>query len=97
MTSKQRSGPCIYTVPNGLCTGSFPLHPKEHYLPAGLGNFKNDTGLKNYTGVPDSSGYHGSHKFPPNAARVGIRKPSEFDGTSENPVLSSRKFGTLLT
>jgi hypothetical protein len=48
MTSKQRSGPCIYTTPAGLCSGAFPLHPKEHYLPAGLGNFKNDIRLKDF-------------------------------------------------
>lgn len=39
---------CIYTVPEGLCPGTTPLHPKEHYLPAGLGNFKDDVRLKNF-------------------------------------------------
>lgn len=38
----------MYTTPAGLCEGTFPLHPKEHYLPAGLGNFKNDIRLRNY-------------------------------------------------
>jgi hypothetical protein len=48
MTSKERSGPCIYTIPEGLCKGTFPLHKKEHYLPAGLGNFNKDIRLKDY-------------------------------------------------
>jgi hypothetical protein len=39
---------CIYTSPPGLCPGTSPLHPKEHYLPAGLGNFKDDIRLRNY-------------------------------------------------
>lgn len=39
---------CVYTAPDGLCPGSSPLHPKEHYLPAGLGNFKDDVRLKNF-------------------------------------------------
>jgi hypothetical protein len=37
---------CIYTSPAGLCPGLSPLHPKEHYLPAGLGNFKDDVLLR---------------------------------------------------
>ena len=41
-------GRCVYTSPEGLCPGTAELHPKEHYLPAGLGNFKNDLRLKNY-------------------------------------------------
>jgi hypothetical protein len=32
----------------GLCDGSQPLHPKEHYLPAALGNFRNDIRLSDY-------------------------------------------------
>jgi hypothetical protein len=39
---------CIYTQPFGLCDGSQPLHSKEHYLPAGLGNFRNDVRLRDY-------------------------------------------------
>jgi hypothetical protein len=39
---------CVYTTPEGLCPGTSPLHPKEHYLPAGLGNFKDDVRLKNF-------------------------------------------------
>jgi hypothetical protein len=39
---------CIYTTPSGLCPGTSPLHPKEHYLPAGLENFRNNINLKNY-------------------------------------------------
>jgi hypothetical protein len=39
---------CVYTAPEGLCPGTSPLHPKEHYLPAGLGNFKDDVRLKNF-------------------------------------------------
>jgi hypothetical protein len=42
------SGRCIYTQPAGLCDGSQPLHPKEHYLPAALGNFRNDIRLRDY-------------------------------------------------
>jgi hypothetical protein len=38
---------CIYTSPDGLCDASHPLHPREHYLPAGLGEFKNDKRLHN--------------------------------------------------
>jgi len=39
---------CVYTAPAGLCPGTSPLHPKEHYLPAGLGNFKDDIRLRNF-------------------------------------------------
>jgi hypothetical protein len=39
---------CVYTAPGGLCPGTSPLHPKEHYLPAGLGNFKDDIRLRNF-------------------------------------------------
>lgn len=39
---------CVYTVPTGLCPGTAPLHPKEHYLPAGLGNFEGDIRLRNF-------------------------------------------------
>jgi hypothetical protein len=45
---RKNSGRCIYTGPYGLCDGKYPLHPKEHYLPAGLGNFRNDIRLRNY-------------------------------------------------
>jgi hypothetical protein len=38
----------VYTSPAGLCPGTSPLHPKEHPLPAGLGNFKDDIRLKNF-------------------------------------------------
>lgn len=31
---------CIYTSPGGLCAGGSPLND-EHYLPRGLGNFRN--------------------------------------------------------
>lgn len=49
MSSKTgEGGRCIYTQPFGLCDGTKPLHPKEHYLPAGLGNFRNDVRLRNY-------------------------------------------------
>ena len=41
-------GYCVYTSPIGLCPGQSPLHPNEHYLPAGLGNFKDDIHLKNF-------------------------------------------------
>jgi hypothetical protein len=39
---------CIYTQPFGLCDGTQPLHKKEHYLPAALGNFRNDVRLRDY-------------------------------------------------
>jgi len=39
---------CVYTTPEGLCPGTSPLHPKEHPLPAGLGNFRDDVRLKNF-------------------------------------------------
>jgi hypothetical protein len=39
---------CVYTTHAGLCPGTSPLHPKEHYLPAGLGNFRGDLRLKNF-------------------------------------------------
>ena len=39
---------CVYTSPAGLCPGTAPLHPKEHYLPAGLGNFEGDVRLKDF-------------------------------------------------
>jgi hypothetical protein len=39
---------CVYTSPGGLCPGTSPLHPKEHYLPAGLGNFKDDVRLRDF-------------------------------------------------
>jgi|SRR5580692_1880953 hypothetical protein len=39
---------CIYTQPLGLCDGSQPLHRKEHYLPAALGNFRDDVRLRDY-------------------------------------------------
>lgn len=39
---------CVYTAPTGLCPGTAPLHPKEHYLPAGLGNFEGDIRLRNF-------------------------------------------------
>jgi len=37
--------PCVYTAPEGLCKGTAPLHPNEHYLPRALGNFKNNEPL----------------------------------------------------
>jgi hypothetical protein len=39
---------CVYTSPEGLCSGRSPLHPNEHYLPRGLGNFKDDIHLNNF-------------------------------------------------
>jgi len=39
--------PCVYTIPEGLCKGTAPLHPNEHYLPRALGNFKNNEPLVN--------------------------------------------------
>jgi len=39
---------CVYTSPDGLCSGRSPLHPKEHPLPRGLGNFKDDIHLRNF-------------------------------------------------
>src|SRR5258707_13160012 len=48
MDKKNREDRCVYTAPGGLCPGTSPLHPKEHYLPAGLGNFKDDVRLRNF-------------------------------------------------
>lgn len=48
MDKVNQSDRCIYTSPDGLCPGTSPLHPKEHCLPAGLGNFKDDVRLKNF-------------------------------------------------
>ena len=48
MDKTNSSNRCVYTTPSGLCPGTSPLHPKEHYLPAGLGNFKDDVRLRNY-------------------------------------------------
>lgn len=48
MLAPEGHSKCIYTTPSGLCPGTSPLHPKEHYLPAGLGNFRNNVNLKNY-------------------------------------------------
>lgn len=39
--------PCVYTMPEGLCKGTAPLHPNEPYLPRALGNFKNNEPLVN--------------------------------------------------
>ena len=38
---------CIYSTVDNLCDGTHPLHEKEHYLPAGLGEFANDKRLRN--------------------------------------------------
>jgi hypothetical protein len=48
MERTNNSTRCVYTMPSGLCQGQSPLHPKEHYLPAGFGNFKDDVRLKNF-------------------------------------------------
>jgi hypothetical protein len=65
-------GKCIYTQPLGLCDGSQPLHPKEHYLPAGLGNFRNDIRLRDYicnqcqqrfSGLEEVFMHHGPEAF----------------------------------
>ncbi len=48
MNRSNRAARCIYTCPEGLCAGQAPLHPNEHYLPAGLGNFKDDVHLKDF-------------------------------------------------
>jgi hypothetical protein len=48
MDKKNRENRCVYTTPDVLCPGTSPLHPKEHYLPAGLGNFDGDVRLKDY-------------------------------------------------
>jgi hypothetical protein len=37
-----------HTVPAVLCPGTSPLHPKEHFLPAGLGNFEGDVRLRDF-------------------------------------------------
>lgn len=48
MDKKNREGRCVYTVPADLCPGTSQLHPKEHYLPAGLGNFEGDVRLRDF-------------------------------------------------
>ncbi len=37
--------PCIYTKPGGLCNGTARLSSREHYLSAGLGEFRGDSRL----------------------------------------------------
>jgi hypothetical protein len=63
---------CIYTQPLGLCDGSQPLHRKEHYLPAALGNFRDDVRLRDYictscqqrfSGLEDVFMHHGPEAF----------------------------------
>jgi hypothetical protein len=65
-------GRCIYTQPPGLCDGRKPLHPKEHYLPAALGNFRNDVRLRdyictqcqqNFSGLEEVFMHHGPEAF----------------------------------
>ena len=48
MDKRNREVRCIYTIPTSLCPGTSPLHPKEHYLPAGLGNFDGDVRLRDF-------------------------------------------------
>jgi hypothetical protein len=48
MEKTNAEGRCVYTTPIGLCPGTAPLHPKEHYLPAGLGNFEGDIRLRDF-------------------------------------------------
>jgi len=48
MDKRNRENRCLYTSPAGLCPGTSPLHPKEHYLPAGLGNFEGDVRLRDF-------------------------------------------------
>lgn len=57
---KGDAGRCIYTQPSGLCDGNQPLHQKEHYLPAALGNFRNDIRLADFicTGCQAKFGRH---------------------------------------
>jgi hypothetical protein len=43
----EREMPCVYTTPAGLCDGTAPLSPNEHYLPRALGNFQGDERLAN--------------------------------------------------
>jgi hypothetical protein len=74
---------CIYTQPLGLCDGSQPLHPKEHYLPAALGNFRDDVRLRNYictrcqqnfSSLEDVFIHHGPEAFFRNMIGVSGRK-----------------------
>jgi hypothetical protein len=74
---------CIYTQPRGLCDGSQPLHPKEHYLPAALGNFRDDVRLRNYictrcqqnfSSLEDVFIHHGPEAFFRNMIGVSGRK-----------------------
>jgi hypothetical protein len=45
MDTASQAGRCIYTQPTGLCPGSSKLND-EHYLPRGLGNFRDYSPLK---------------------------------------------------
>jgi hypothetical protein len=74
---------CIYTQPPGLCDGSQPLHPKEHYLPAALGNFRNDVRLRdyictrcqqNFSSLEDVFIHHGPEAFFRNMIGLSGRK-----------------------
>ncbi len=40
MDAVSQAGRCIYTQPTSLCRGDSELND-EHYLPRGLGNFRN--------------------------------------------------------
>jgi hypothetical protein len=84
---------CIYTQPLGLCDGSQPLHRKEHYLPAALGNFRDDVRLRDYictscqqrfSGLEDVFMHHGQdytvlwHTY--SLAAVAQRSPAQRSG-----------------
>lgn len=82
-SKKGESGRCIYTQPPGLCDGSQPLHPKEHYLPAALGNFRNDVRLRdyictrcqqNFSSLEDVFMHHGPEAFFRHMIGVSGRK-----------------------
>lgn len=45
MNVGDKNGRCVYTRPTGLCCGDSELND-EHYLPRGLGNFRNYRSLK---------------------------------------------------
>lgn len=92
---------CIYTQP-GLCDGSQPLHPKEHYLPAALGNFKNDVRLRdyictrcqhNFSSLEDVFMHHGPEAFFRQVVGVRGRKKHRkkdifYDRTASMPPLT---------
>jgi hypothetical protein len=77
---------CVYTSPAGLCSGQSPLHPNEHYLPAGLGNFKDDIHLKNFICCECQKRF-GKYEsvFLQNSPEAFFRRILGYKGRSDHP------------